>query len=577
MDWLRALGGLRVVPIVLAISCTGEIGSTGGSGNGGPGTTGGGPTGGGPTGGGPTGGGPTGGGPMGPLASQPGVTSRLLRLNADQWENTVKDLLRLSAPLGLSTKFVAEPLRSMFDTNGTVLSVGPDNWMDYQTAAEAVAQKVVGDATLLAKFTPAGVTDPAAKATQFVKDFGLRVFRRPLTDAEVTSYVGLFNKGAMLVGSGNAFADGALLAISAFLQSPNFLYRTELGTQVVNGVVPLSDYEVATKLSYALTNSMPDDTLLMAAAAKQLETRDGVLAQATRLVSAPTYEDTVSNMHDQLLTMRNFDTISRNTTMYPQFGTGAPADMRQEALSFVQSIVVDQDKGFTELFSAPYTFANSRIRQIYGMSAGGTANMFVKTDLDASQRAGYLTHVGFLASYGEGATPSIIMRGVHIARDVLCVDIPPPAVVPMLPALGPNTTNRQRIETLTSVAPCNTCHPIYINPLGFGFENLDAVGAWRTTENGQPIDAKSSYLLDGQMQSYDGPVQLSKLIANSQQGNACYAQRWAEYLYGRVIDLGNTADKNLVANAGAISKANPSAKNLILNLVTTQSFTTRLP
>jgi hypothetical protein len=169
------------------------------------------------------------------------------------------------------------------------------------------------------------------------------------------------------------------------------------------------------------------------------------------------------------------------------------------------------------------------------------------------------------------------MRGVHIARDILCVDIPPPAVVPMLPALGPNTTNRQRIETLTSVAPCNTCHPIYINPLGFGFENLDAVGAWRTTENGQPINAKSSYLIDGQMQSFDGPVQLSKIIAASQQGNACYAQRWAEYLYGRTLDLGNAADKDLVANAGAISKANPSAKNLILNLVTTQSFTTRLP
>src|SRR5262245_46577835 len=129
---LRALDCLRVVPLVLVISCTGQIGENGNGG--GPGTTGGGPTGGGPTGGGPTGGGPTGGGPtggnpMGPLASQPGVTSRLLRLNHAQWEATVKDLLRLSAPLGLVSQFVAEPLRSMFDTNGTVLSVGPDNWM----------------------------------------------------------------------------------------------------------------------------------------------------------------------------------------------------------------------------------------------------------------------------------------------------------------------------------------------------------------------------------------------------------------------------------------------------------------
>src|SRR5439155_11226563 len=141
----------------------------------------------------------------------------------------------------------------------------------------------------------------------------------------------------------------------------------------------------------------------------QLEARDGVLAEATRLVSAPTYDDTVSNMHDQLLGMRNFETISRNTMTYPQFGAGATADLRQEALSFVQNVVLDQDRGFTELFSAPYTFANTRMRQMYGLGAGGSANMFVKTDLDPAQRAGYLTHIGFLASYGEGATPSIIM------------------------------------------------------------------------------------------------------------------------------------------------------------------------
>ncbi len=587
MDWLRALGGLRVVPIVLAISCTGEIGGTGGSGNGGPGTTGGGPTGGGPTGGGPTGGGPTGGGPtgggptgggpMGPLVSMPGVTSRFVRMNHQQWENSVRDLLRLTAPLGLSAAFVAEPLRSTFDTNGTVLSVAPDLWEDYQTAAEAVADKVVKDATLLAKLTPAGVTDPAAKAAGFLRDFGLRVFRRPLTADETTRYTALFNKGPTLVGSGNAFADGVQLTISAFLQSPGFIYRSELSTQVVNGVIPLSDYEVATKLSYALTNTMPDDALFAAALAKKLETRDGVLEQATRLITSAALELTVDNFHDQLLRLRNFDTVSKDTTKYALFNTGAPADMKQEALSFIENIILDQDHGFADIFSAPYTFANSRLRGMYGLAAGGTANMFVKTDLNADQRAGFLTQIGFLASHGEGATPSIIMRGVHIARDALCVDIPPPDVVPMLPALGPNTTNRQRIETLTSVAPCNTCHPIYINPIGFAFENLDAVGAWRTTENGQPINAKSAYSIDGQMVSFDGPVQLSKLIANSQQGNACYAQHWVEYLYGRTVDLGNTADKDLVTNAGLVSKANPSAKNLIANLVTTQSFVTRLP
>jgi hypothetical protein len=582
MRSFRAFGVLRVAPVLLAISCTGQIGDLDGSGNGptgGSGTTGGGPTGSGSTGTGSTGStgtGTTTGGfdGKGPLVSQPGVTSRFVRLNHTQWENTVTDALKLSAPLGLSTAFVAEPLQSTFDTNGTLLSVGPDLWQDYQTAAETAANKMVKDPTILARLTPTA-TD---KATAFVKDFGLRAFRRPLTNDEVTRYVAIFNKGPTLIGSGNAVSDGIEITISAFFQSPNFLYRTELGTNVVNGRIALSDYEVATKLSYALTNTMPDDTLLTAAGANQLETRDNMLAQATRLLDTQAAENSVSDFHYQLFRVRNLETISKNTMTYPLYNTGVIPDLKEESLTFVDNVIYGQNLGFAEILSASYTFANSRVRQLYGLPAGGTATDFVKTDLDPTQRAGFLTQIGFLASHGDQATPSIIMRGVHIAKDLLCVDIPPPpAMVPPLPAIMPGQTNRQRVEKLTSVAPCNSCHPVFINPIGFAFENLDAVGAWRTTDNGLPIDASSSYNIDGQMVPYNGAVQFSKIVAQSQQGNACYARRWAEYLYGRDIDPTNQADSDLVANAGIISRVNPSAKNLILNLVTTESFVTRLP
>jgi hypothetical protein len=247
-------------------------------------------------------------------------------------------------------------------------------------------------------------------------------------------------------------------------------------------------------------------------------------------------------------------------------------------LSFIKNVILDQDHGFADLFSAPYTFANSRVRQMYGLGTGGTATAFVRTELDPTQRAGFLTQIGFLASHGEQATPSIIMRGVHIAKDILCVDIPPPPdMVPPLPAIMPGQTNRQRVEKLTSVAPCNSCHPVYINPIGFAFEHLDAVGAWRPTDNGLPIDTASSYNIDGKMVSYNGAVEFSKIVSTSQQGNSCYARRWVEYLYGREIDPTNQADSDLVANAGSMSRAVPSAKNLILNLVTTDSFVTRLP
>jgi Protein of unknown function (DUF1587) len=122
------------------------------------------------------------GGPLGPIASAPGVSTRFARLNHQQWENTVRDLLRLPTTAGLSSAFVAEPLRSSFDTNGGILTVSPDLWSDYQTAAENLAKKVARDASLLAGITPTSPLDAAGKARAFVESFGLRAFRRPLTD-----------------------------------------------------------------------------------------------------------------------------------------------------------------------------------------------------------------------------------------------------------------------------------------------------------------------------------------------------------------------------------------------------------
>lgn len=517
---------------------------------------------------------------MGPVVAKPSATSRFIRVNHDQWENSVKDVLRLPAPLGLSAAFVAEPLRGTFDTNATYLTVDADLWQDYETAAETVAHKVASDTKLMAQVFPA-VAAGMDQARSFIQTLGQRVYRRPLTTDEVTRYATLFAKGAMLIGSGNANADGVELVLGAMFQSPFFLYRAELSSTVVNGVIPLNDYEVATKLSYALTNTMPDDALFSAAAAKQLETHSGVLEQATRILATAAAENTVADFHNQLLRMRDFTSVSKDPKISTLFPQGVGADLTQEGMSFVQNVVIDQDRGFTDLFSAPYTFANSRIKRIYGLSAtapaAGQPDPFVRVDLDPTERAGLLTQIGFLSANSEGVTPNIIIRGVHIAKDILCVDIPPPPNnIPPIPALDPSSTNRQRIETLTKDAPCNACHPPFINPLGFALEKLDGLGAWRTTENGQMIDAKANYTLDGNMVTFDGPVELAKTITSSDQAHACYARHWAEYLYGRDIDAAG-GDADLVAQGGALSKNVPSAKNLILNLVSTDAFLARLP
>jgi hypothetical protein len=506
----------------------------------------------------------------GPIVAKPGASTRFWRLNHTQWEHTVKDALKASAPLGLSQAFVAEPLRSTFDTNGSVLSVSADAFRDYQLAAESLASKLAHDPALRSGI--ASGTD----ATTFIKALGKRAFRRPLTEAEITACKTLFDKGSALIGSGDDFADGVELVAAYLFQSPHFVYREELSTAAVDGTVPLSSYEVASKLSYALTNSMPDDTLMGLADQDGLKSRDQVTSEIKRILATPAATSTILDFHDQLLVMREFETITKKE-QFPGFEAGVGEDLKEESKHFIQDILVQQNKGFHDLMTAPYTFANSRIRGLYGTGAqGGSATEFTRLELDPSQRAGLLTQIGFLAANAEQDLPNIIIRGVHIARKILCAALPPPPNnVPPLPAIMPNMTNRQRVELATKDAPCNGCHTTIINPLGMALEHLDGVGKYRTVDNGQPVDTAVTYAIDGQSRAIDGAVELANAIADSDQAHACYAQHWAEYLYGRVVD--RETDNQLVQQGGWLSRDQESAQNLIVNLLTTEAFLTRLP
>jgi len=506
----------------------------------------------------------------GPIVAAPPSTTRFMRLNHKQWENTVRDVLKLSAVSGLSKAFVAEPLRSTFDTNGAVLSVSADTFQDYQNAAESLAATVAKDAAIKARLAP------QADAATFIKNLGKRAFRRPLTDAEASACKTLFDKGKALVGSGDDFADGVQLVSSYLFQSPHFIYREELSTAVVNGKVPLNAYEVASKLAYAILGSMPDDTLLASADSGALATRDQVVAEVKRLLATPGAKESLLDFHDQLLVMRGYDNISKRDT-FPGFGEGIAEDLRQEAKHFIQDIVFQQDHGFSTLMTAPYTFANARVRGLYGLdSTGANATDFTKVLLDPTQRAGLLTQIGFLAANGEQDTPNIIIRGVTIARKIMCAALPPPPKnVPPLPAQQPNSTNRQRVELATKEAPCNSCHATIINPLGVALEHLDGVGKYRTQDNGLPVDSSTTYTVDGKSVPIAGAVELANAIAGSDQAHACYAQNMAEYLYGRVIN--RETDNQLVQQGGWLSHDKESLQNLVVNLLATDAFLTRLP
>src|SRR5258708_6222697 len=266
----RPWNQLLALPLALVLVAPGCVGDMGG----GQGTSG--------TGTGGTGVRPSMSGGNGPdtglIKSSPGPSSALLRLTSLQWENTVRDLFRLQDITGLAHDFLSEPGITRFDNAGGNLEVSPQLRGQYQRAADTLGKMFARDASKLAMLIPSGApSDADGKARAFITGFGKRAFRRPLTSAEVDKYIGLFKQGATVIASNDPIADGVELVLTTMLQSANFVYRIEIGAgPAANGKIALTDYEMASRLSYALGNTMPDDQLLALADSKQLHTNDQI-------------------------------------------------------------------------------------------------------------------------------------------------------------------------------------------------------------------------------------------------------------------------------------------------------------
>jgi hypothetical protein len=505
-----------------------------------------------------------------PTEAQAIETSRFPRLSHLQWENSVQDLLVLTEPSGLSASFTGDPLGGVFDNNESSLLVTPGLWADFQLAAEELSVLVTSDAAKLAKLMPANApTEPAARAKAFLEHFGMRAYRRPLSPTELTAYLALFAKGKDLVDGPDDFARGVRLSLQAFLQSPHFIYRVEAG----GAELPLSGFELATKLSYMLWNTMPDDALLADASSGKLTTPEGILTAATRLLDDDRARVMVASFHHQLFQYDHYDDLNKDPVLFPSFTPALGADMKREAEMFVEEVVFKQNGGIREILTEPTTFVNKELAAIYGLP-GTFGSEFVKVDLDPKQRSGFLTRVGFLASNATKLEQHSIHRGVFINRRVICADLPdPPNNVPPLPPAAEYKTTRERVEKHTGDGTCGAaCHGSLINPAGFAFEHYDALGQYKTEEHGNPINSADTYPLDGKDVSYSDAIVFDDLLGESDQVHTCYAKHWLQYAYGR---SDQKADAPALADLAQESRK--GARALILALTQTQAFRTRTP
>jgi hypothetical protein len=323
-----------------------------------------------------------------------------------------------------------------------------------------------------------------------------------------------------------------------------------------------------------LWNSMPDEMLLTAADAGMLHTPELVATQAERMLADPRAESVLDDFARQWLDFARFDDLLKDDVAYPGFDPAISASMKQEVRRFLRHVVFETDGSFADLYTLPVSFVDDALAPHYGLPATGRSD-FEQVSLDAAERGGLLTQIGFLASHAYFDRSSPIHRGVFVHRRILCSTLPdPPGDVDLNlpPIAGEIRTTRQQVEVHTSPDACVSCHGM-INPVGFAFESFDSLGRVRSTENGEPLDTTGTVAIDGSPVSFGGARELRAAIGGSRQGRECYATQWLRYAYGRA-ETG--ADGCTLESLGArLGEPGYPVRQLLVDLTQTRSFLQR--
>jgi hypothetical protein len=413
---------------------------------------------------------------------------------------------------------------------------------------------------------------PRECARSFVQAFGSRVYRAPLTDAaDVDRHLALYDLGAKV-----SHEHGIELVLRGMLQAPRFLYRVELGDAAVAGAasVRLSGHEIATRLAYVLWDSLPDATLDEAADAGKLDTRDGVKTIAQGMLKDSRGSHALRRFLERWTRLAKLDTLVKDDAYYPQWKSGTlKASMRQQAMLLFDDILDRQGGTLTALLTTATVFVNGDLASYYGTI--GTAE-FQRLETKDGRNAGVLTLPGVLSVLAKPGESSPIYRGKFVREALLCQQLPaPPPNVPKPPEVKPGVSTRERLSQHETDPACSGCHQL-MDPIGFGFENFDAVGRYRTADAGDAIDAGGNLVstrdADG---AFDGVRELGQILAQSSEVQECLARQWFRFALGRFErDVDECTLQRLMA---AFEAAGSDLRALPIALATSDAFLTRHP
>jgi hypothetical protein len=484
------------------------------------------------------------------------------RLTHTEYDNAVRDLLGVTT--SPASQFAPDTQVGLFNNSVSAQGVSVLLGDQYLESALTLAEGLT-DVNGLLGCSPA-TGDTCVRG--FIERFGRRAYRRPLAAAEVDALLATNAEARDAVDA----ETGARAVLAAMLASPNFLFKPELGgdAAALPDAKLAAPFELASRLSSLIWASVPDDALLDAAAGGQLATREHVAQQARRMLDDPKARPAINAFYEQWLGLPLLDAVVKDATYFPDWSDAVRDAMREETKRFIDYVLWEDDAKLSTLFTAKYSFLNASLAELYGVSGPVSDAIFAKTALNPEERSGVLTQGAFMASYANPQFSSPIKRGKWVRVRMLCQELPePPANVPPPPAPAPNVSTRERFQMHTDNPACIGCH-VLIDGLGFGLENFDGIGKFRTMEGNAVVDASGRVNESDVDEEYQGGVELAALLGRSGQARDCVPTQWLRYAMGREEEDEDTC--SLVSVRQAFEASGGDLRELLVALTQTDAF-----
>ncbi|HMI87159.1 MAG TPA: DUF1588 domain-containing protein [Polyangiaceae bacterium] len=473
--------------------------------------------------------------PVDPGVCPSATSQRARRISLGEFEGAVTDLIGVSS--GLTGAVTPEPSVHGFDNQSDALSISSGNFEEFAVTAQLTAE--AANVTALAPCAADDATE--ACASSFVEAFARRAFGRELSLAEQDDLLALYAEGAAFQG----YERGIRTVIEAVLLSPYFLYRTEVGRIRKSAPAQLDAQEVANAVAFALTGKRPDAELLARAATDpQFRSPEVVRDEAARLVATPASRQHMARFLRGWLGVTDLRAVNKIPAAFPRFTPTLKRELDVELDLFLDYVLREKQGSLQALLGAPVTFVSGTV--LDAIYAGDYApplvppatpppGAFAQIELNPKLRKGVLSLGGWLAAHAPVHRSSPVDRGLAIRTRFFCQTLasPPPQVIAISPGPGDSVaTTRQKFEQHTTDPSCKNCHR-YMDPIGFGLEMMDALGSFRQTEAGLPVDSHGE-LTDTDVDGpFEGPAELADRLMASRQVRDCFVVQMFRYIEGR--------------------------------------------